>query len=153
MMFGLPITVYKGYRRTFMWVGDWVRTAASAAQLFDHASAQWVDCRGVNRVPTFNLGGEEMLEVQELRDRIAALLGYGSPYAVLDAEKANVVSKRPDNELAKILLGHSPTTTLAYGLPRTLDWMREVYDTRGRLRDPAWAKIGLERIWRTNSSN
>jgi dTDP-glucose 4,6-dehydratase len=40
----------------------------------------------------------------------------------------NRKSKRPDIAKAMADLGHSPTIALEEGVPRTVEWMREVYN-------------------------
>jgi len=121
LMHGLPITVYKNYNRVFMWVGDWAKTVANAAERFVISPA---------KVPVFNIGGEEYLSVEELKNKIVAILGehnVTSSITYLDAEKANVVSKKPSNLLAQTYFSHKPSVTLDQGLPITIEWMKTVY--------------------------
>jgi dTDP-glucose 4,6-dehydratase len=118
LMQGLPITVYRGYKRVFMWVGDWARTAATVADRFDQATAY----------SAINIGGSEFASVADLKDRIVTLLGgSASEIRYLDAEKANVTSKKPDLAIARRILDHCPDTTLDVGLPATVAWMKEQY--------------------------
>jgi dTDP-glucose 4,6-dehydratase len=121
LMHGLPITIYKNYSRVFMWVGDWAKTVGNAAEKF---------VTNPEKVPVFNIGGQEYLSVEELKNKIVTILGehnVSSTITYLEAEKANVVSKRPSNLLAQTYFSHRPTVTLDQGLPITIDWMKKVY--------------------------
>jgi len=53
--------------------------------------------------------------------------GSASEVRYLDAEKANVTSKKPDLTIARQILDHCPDTTLDVGLPATVAWMKEQY--------------------------
>jgi len=118
LMHGLPITVNRGGRRDFMWVGDWARTAATVSERFEEASVY----------PGINIGGTESVSIVELKDKVLELLG-GSPSEIryLEDEKANVTAKKPDLTIAEQILDHRPDTTLDEGLPLTVGWMKEVY--------------------------
>lgn len=110
-----PITVYKNYYRVFMWVGDWVKTVANYA-----------DNTPIGGI--YNIGGQEYISVEELKDRLLALIPQTkSEIHYMDSEKANVISKKPYITSAQIVLGHDPKTTLNDGLPLTVEWMRQVY--------------------------
>ena len=131
LMKGEPITVYRNYHRVFQWVGDFVKTVANAVERFD--ALPRVDGFVGSRpgsVPVFNVGGREYLSVEEMKDKVVALLGgTDSNITYLDKEAANVTNKRPDISLAERDLGHDPKTLLDEGLPITVDWMAKVYGT------------------------
>lgn len=131
LMFGLPITVYRNYHRVFQYVDDWARTVAGVAERFDNLPRRHIGKmigRRPSNVPVYNIGGEEYCSVEEMKDKIVALLGgTDSEITVLDKESANVTNKRPDIELAKLDLGHDPRTTLDVGLPLTIGWMANEY--------------------------
>lgn len=129
---GLPITVYKNYYRTHMFIGDWCKTVANIANqpTFDliGMNKYWAGNGNTPYVPVFNIGGEEYESVEALKDKIVNLIGgTASQITYLDAEKANVISKKPDNSLARIWLAHDPKTTLNEGLPSTVAWIRKEY--------------------------
>jgi len=46
----------------------------------------------------------------------------------LPLDKHNTVNKRPDITLAKEILKHNPSTTLEEGIPKTIEWMKRVYN-------------------------
>jgi dTDP-glucose 4,6-dehydratase len=129
---GLPITVYKDYYRTHMFINDWCNTVANIAnpKIKDLMSfnKHWVGAGATPYVPVFNIGGTEYESVEALKDKIVNLIGgSSSEITYLDAEKANVVSKKPDNHLAELWLEHNPVTTLDQGLPLTIEWMKKEY--------------------------
>ena len=76
----------------------------------------------------FNIVGREYEYVESLKDKILNLIGGStSEITYLEAEKANVISKKPSNFEAEIWLGHNPKTTLDQGLPPTIEWIRKEY--------------------------
>lgn len=112
---GLPYQVYEGYHRVFMYVDDLIKTVATVAERF---------------IPgrVYNIGGTEYRSVHELSDLILRLTG-ADPGIVeyLPEDRHNIVNKKPAIELAKKELGHDPRVLLEEGIPRTLEWMRQVY--------------------------
>jgi dTDP-glucose 4,6-dehydratase len=129
---GLPITVYKDYYRTHMFIGDWVKPIAnfSLPEYRDNIfspSHPWPGS-GASNVPVFNIGGEEYESIEDTLAKIVNLIGgTQSRITFLPFEKANVTSKKPDNALAAAYLGHKPATTLDEGLPSTIQWIKEKY--------------------------
>jgi dTDP-glucose 4,6-dehydratase len=112
---GLPYTVYEGYHRVFQYVDDLILTLGNAAERFHPGRI-------------INVGGEEYCTVEDLHDEIVKHVPEAAHLATfLPEEKHNVLAKRPDISLAKGLLGHNPRIKLAYGVPATLEWMRQVY--------------------------
>ena len=76
----------------------------------------------------YNIGGEEFRSVRKLSDLILQTLGKSDRLVTyLPADKHNVQNKRPDIEKAKVAFGHDPKTTLEEGVPKTVEWMREMY--------------------------
>lgn len=133
----LPITIYKNYFRTHMFINDWCQTVAN---LSTHEYLEPImrkseygiwEGSGRSRVPVFNIGGEEYESVEALAMKILKHIGgSSSKISFLDAEKANVISKKPDNTLARMWLDHNPTTILDDGLPPTIEWLCETYGLR-----------------------
>ncbi|MBX6377402.1 MAG: NAD(P)-dependent oxidoreductase [Clostridia bacterium] len=112
---GLPWQVYRGYRRTFMYIDDFIPTLANAAERFRAGEV-------------YNIGGRDYRSVEELAEIVLAVTG-ADPSLVehLPEDHHNTVSKRPDIRKAVRDLGHDPRVTLEEGVPRTVEWMREVY--------------------------
>lgn len=83
----------------------------------------------------YNIGGEEFRSVQELSDLILNYLGLDdSLVEYLPEDKHNVLNKRPDITKAKLGFGHNPKTTLEEGVPKTIEWMKTIYNVNGPVR-------------------
>lgn len=118
LMRGEKITVFDGYHRTFMYIGDFIPTLANAADKF---------------VPgeVVNIGGRDYRSVNELAECVVEHLN-DSGYPVLGDELIshqsedahNIKDKRPDITKAEELLGHDPTVTLEEGVPAYIDWLK-----------------------------
>ena len=62
---------------------------------------------------------------------ILSILGKNdSRVKYLGVDAHNVVSKRPDITKAKRDLNHKPTTPLTTGIPKTIEWYKEVYQPK-----------------------
>jgi dTDP-glucose 4,6-dehydratase len=110
-----PYDVYTGYKRVFMYVDDLIPTLANIADRFRAGK-------------TYNVGGTEYVEVKTVSDMILGHLGKDdSKVRYVPQELHNTRNKRPSIELARAELGHNPTTPLKVGIPRTIEWMKQVY--------------------------
>jgi len=111
----LPYQVYEGYHRVFMYIDDFIKTAANAVGKFKAGQV-------------YNIGGEEYKSVKELSDLILSYLGKDDKLVeYLPEDKHNVTNKRPNIKKAKRYLGHNPKTPLSVGVPKTIEWMKMVY--------------------------
>lgn len=115
-LFGEDFTVYRNYKRTFMFIDDFIPTLAAA-------SAQGIPGT------VYNIGGADYRAVEDLADLVMQTVGKGTTSKIqyLEQDEHNVLSKRPDISRAEAQLGHSPTVTLEQGVPLTVDWMRKFY--------------------------
>lgn len=112
---GLPYDVYMGYHRVFMYIDDFIPTLANVVENF-------------NAGEVYNIGGDEFRSVKELSDLILRHVGIGdSIVRYLPEDKHNVVNKKPDISKAATAFGHHPRIKLEEGVPKTVDWMRQVY--------------------------
>ena len=112
---GLPYTVYRGYSRAFMYIDDFIPTLANVCERFEPGGV-------------YNIGGTDYRSVRELSDLILRHLGKDDRLVtLLPEEKHNVQNKRPDITKAREAFGHDPKVTLEEGVPRTLDWMKQLY--------------------------
>jgi dTDP-glucose 4,6-dehydratase len=107
---GVPLPVYEGYHRTFMYVGDFIPTLCNA-------------CRPSLPSDVYNIGGADYRSVEELAEIVLDEVGGGEIEWIAE-DTHNVRNKRPDIELAFRDLGHSPVTRLEEGVPLTVEWMR-----------------------------
>ena len=114
-LFGIPWQVYEGYHRVFMYIDDFIPTLANACENFEPGEV-------------VNIGGEEFRSVRELSDLILDNTG-ADPGLVsyLPEDKHNILNKRPNIEKAKEKFGHDPKIILEEGVPKTIEWMKEVY--------------------------
>jgi dTDP-glucose 4,6-dehydratase len=107
----LPVTVYRGYERAFMYIDDFIPTLANACSYFRTGQV-------------INIGGSEVRSVEELWDIVVAECPwYAGEVTYLDKEALNVRDKRPDLTLARSVLGHNPLVTLEEGVPETVAWL------------------------------
>ena len=119
MLHDLPITVYQGYHRVFMYIGDFIPTLANAA---DHGCFEHVEG------DTINIGGEEYRSVVDLFNVVKSFIpDTKSEVVFLPEDEHNVVNKRPDISAAREKLLHNPTTLLEEGIRKTVEWMKSVY--------------------------
>lgn len=121
MLHDLPITLYKDYYRVFMYIDDLINT------LSNYTSIDW---NTVDR-KVINIGGEEYTSVERMYEIIKHNLpNSNSKVNLLEKDSHNTVAKRPDITIAKKLLNHNPSVGLNVGIPKTLEWMKKVYDKR-----------------------
>jgi len=115
-LFNIPWQVYEGYHRVFMYIDDFIPTLANVCDNFVAGEV-------------YNIGGKEFRSVKELSDLILDYTG-ANPDLVdyLPEDKHNVLNKRPDIERARQQFGHDPEVTLETGVPRTIEWMKKVYN-------------------------
>jgi dTDP-glucose 4,6-dehydratase len=113
-----PFDVFLGYKRVFMYIDDLIPTLANIADRFKQGRV-------------YNIGGTEFVEVKVVSDLILKNLGLNdAKVRYLPFEKHNTKSKRPSIQLARVELGHNPSTPLTVGIPKTIDWMKEAYGFR-----------------------
>lgn len=113
-LMGATYQVYEGYHRVFMYIDDFIPTLANVCERFKAGEV-------------YNIGGTEYRSVRELSELIRNSIRSHSLIEYIPKDEHNVMNKRPDIEKAKRELGHNPTVPLEVGIPKTLDWMREVY--------------------------
>lgn len=111
----LPYQVYKGYKRVFMYIDDFIPTLANVCDAFRAGEV-------------YNIGGTEFVSVEHMSNLLLDYLGKSDDHVTyLPEDKHNVLNKRPDISKAASEFGHDPKIRLEEGLPRTVDWMRSVY--------------------------
>lgn len=114
-LFGIPYQVYEGYHRVFMYIDDFIPTLSNVCERFKAGEV-------------YNIGGSEYRSVRELSDLILKYLGKTDKLVeYLPEDKHNVTNKRPNIEKARKAFGHNAKTTLEEGVPKTIEWMKEVY--------------------------
>ncbi len=112
---GLPYKVYLGHHRTSSYVTDTCETLANIVSNFKPGEV-------------YNIGGSEYHDIKTLSDLILQYLKQGDERVeYLEAEPFTTKDKRVSLEKAERDLGHRSQVPLAVGIPRTVDWMRDVY--------------------------
>lgn len=114
-IFRRPVTIYLDHRRTSTFVTDTCRTLANIADRF---------------IPgrVYNVGGEELHDMKSVNDMILACLGVDDSHVVYEeSEPMTTRDKVVDCSRARAELDHDPTVPLEVGIPKTVDWMRSVY--------------------------
>lgn len=114
-MHGMPLTVYKNYRRVFMYIDDFIPTLANTCERFHDGEI-------------VNIGGREYRTVSDLADVVIKLTGASRDLIqYVDEDKHNLTNKRPVINKAIELFGHNPTVPLEVGIEKTLAWMKTIY--------------------------
>jgi len=121
LLHDIPITVYRGYKRTSTFITDMARTLSNIANTF---------------VPgeVYNIGGEDFHTIEEAADIILRHLGKEAKRKQLviykDEEMLTTRAKKVNCSKARRDLDLKSTVTLEEGIRQTLDWMKEVYRKR-----------------------
>jgi dTDP-glucose 4,6-dehydratase len=114
-LFKEPLTIYMGHRRTSTYVTDTCRTLANIAEGFDPGAV-------------YNIGGEELHDMKSVNDMVLDYLGQDDSHVSYeDSEPMTTRDKVVDCSRARRELDHTPTVPLEVGVPKTIDWMRSVY--------------------------
>jgi dTDP-glucose 4,6-dehydratase len=111
----LPYTVYLDHHRSATYIDDGARTLANITQNFKPGEV-------------YNISGDEYHDIKKLSDMILTYLGKDDRLVeYLPYEAHNTLNKRADNNKSKRDLDHQTTITLEVGIPRTIEWQKEVY--------------------------
>lgn len=113
---GEPITIYGdgSQSRSFCYVDDMVDGLIRLMET-DH------DVTG-----PINLGNPGEFTMRELAEQVLALTGSNSPLEQHPLPEDDPKQRQPDTRLANEILGWQATTTLAEGLPRTVEYFRNL---------------------------
>ena len=111
----LPYTVYTKHKRTSSYIDDTTRTLSNIVENFKPGEV-------------YNIAGNELHDMKRVSDIILSYLGKNdSLIEYRDVEEATTLEKKVDVSKAARDLGHQSTVTLEEGIPRTIDWQKEVY--------------------------
>jgi dTDP-glucose 4,6-dehydratase len=111
----MPITVYRGHRRTSTYVSDAVHTLANITENFREGEV-------------YNIGGGDYHDIETLAEYV--LQASGADHSLVtykENEPFTTKEKRLDNTKASRDLGFQATVSLEEGVKRTVAWMRQVY--------------------------
>ena len=112
-----PYTVYLGHKRIFDYVEDTCRTFANIADNFKPGEV-------------YNVGGKEEWEheIKYVSDLILKNLAKDdSKVTYKEAEPFTTKVKHMDFSKARKDLDHDPQIPLGQGIPKTVEWMKNVY--------------------------
>lgn len=112
----LPVTVYTGTHRSFLYVDDWTRAVANVAE------------RQTPSGEAFNIGSSEYVDLRTLYDLVIREVGSAAkPLTLVPREQSNIASKMPDTSKAIERLHLAESVNLREGIRRTVRWMRSQY--------------------------
>lgn len=121
LLHDIPITVYRGYKRTSTYITDMTR---SLANIVDNFKAGEV----------YNLGGEDFHSIEAAADLILRLTGKENRRDELVKYEADEVlttrEKKVDCTKARKDLRHETTVGLEQGIANTVAWMKTIYNIR-----------------------
>lgn len=110
-----PYTVYLDHRRTSTYIVDCAQTLANIAENFKPGEV-------------YNIAGDDYHDIKTLSDMILRYLGKDDRLVTyLPVEAHNTRNKRTDNSKSVRDLGHRCTVSLEEGIPRTIEWQKQVY--------------------------
>jgi len=121
LLHDIPVTVYRGYKRTSTYITDMARTLSNITDKF---------------VPgeVYNVGGEDFHSIEEAAGIVLKHLGKEAQREKLivlkDEEILTTREKRVDCSKARRDLNLKSTVALDEGIRLTLDWMKDVYGKR-----------------------
>lgn len=111
----LPYTVYLDHHRSSTYIDDCACTLANITENFKPGEV-------------YNISGDEYHDIKTLSNMILGYLGKDDRLVeYLAVEAHNTLNKRADNSKSKRDLDHRTTVPLEVGIPRTIEWQKEVY--------------------------
>ena len=111
----IPYTVYTNHYRTFTYVTDIARTLSNIVDNFIPGEA-------------YNIGGLGYHSMKEVSDVVLDYLGKDSSLAIYKKHEPHTTTdKKLDVSKATRDLKHDPQVPLEEGIPRTIEWMKAVY--------------------------
>jgi dTDP-glucose 4,6-dehydratase len=111
----LPVTVYTGTHRSYLYVDDWTQAVVNVADI------------PVGNGEAFNIGSKMSVSTLDLYNMIVMAVGSSGPVQLVTKEKTNIADKAPDCRKAEQVLGLKELVSLEEGIERTVAWMRREY--------------------------
>ncbi|HEY4723938.1 MAG TPA: NAD-dependent epimerase/dehydratase family protein, partial [Anaerolineae bacterium] len=111
----MPYTVYLDHHRTSSYIDDTACTLANITERFKPGEV-------------YNIAGDEYHDIKSLSDMILKCLGKDDKMVkYVPVEAHNTRNKKTTIAKAVRDLDHKPTVPLSVGIPRTIEWQKEVY--------------------------
>lgn len=121
LLHDIPVTVYRGYKRTSTYITDMARTLSNISDAFKPGEV-------------YNIGGLDFHTIEEAVDIVLDKTGKTHLRDKLvvykDEEILTTREKKVDCAKARRDLDHKTTVTLEQGIEQTVAWMREVYKVK-----------------------
>jgi dTDP-glucose 4,6-dehydratase len=121
LMHDIPVTVYRGYKRTSTFITDMARTLSNISEKFRPGQV-------------YNIGGDDFHSIETAAELILEQLGKQDQRSKLlkfqEEEVLTTREKKVDCSRARQELDHRSTVSLEDGIAQTLAWMRQVYAPR-----------------------
>ena len=121
LLHDIPVTVYRGYRRTSTFITDTVQALSNIAGTFIPGEV-------------YNIGGDDFHTIEEVPNLILKHLGKERDRDKLvvlkDEEMLTTREKKADCSKARRDLKLKSTVSLDDGIRQTIDWMKQVYSKR-----------------------
>jgi dTDP-glucose 4,6-dehydratase len=112
---GIPITVYRGHKRTSLYLEDACNTIANIANNFKSGE-------------TYNISGLGSHTIEDLADIIWQYTGADKKLINYEGEEIlTTKEKNVDGSKAIKDLSHKITVNLEEGVKKTIDWMKQYY--------------------------
>ncbi len=109
--------VYLNHKRTSLYIDDCVKSMADILDNFKPGEV-------------YNLAGSELHDMKYISDMILRILGKSDDIVTYkDAEPFTTLAKTPNLSKAKRDLHFTPVITLEQGIPETVTWMKQVYQS------------------------
>lgn len=111
----LPYTIYLGHKRNALYIDDCASALANITLNFKSGEV-------------YNIAGTEMHDMKTVSDRILKFLGKDDSKIIYKEEEMFTTRiKQPDITKARRDLNYEPQTFLEEGIPKTIEWMKDVY--------------------------
>lgn len=111
----IPYTIYTKHERTSSYIDDSVRTLANIYQNFKPGEV-------------YNIAGHELHNMKQANDIILKYLGKNDKQVKYEESQPDTtLVKKVDVAKAVRDLNHKSTISLEEGIPRTIEWQKEVY--------------------------
>jgi dTDP-glucose 4,6-dehydratase len=121
LLHDIPITVYRGYKRTSTYITDMARSLSNISDNFKPGEV-------------YNIGGEDFHSIEEAAEIVLRLTGKEKRRKELIVYKPEEMltthQKKVDCTKARRDLRHKTTVTLEEGIANTVAWMKDVYKVK-----------------------
>ncbi len=109
-------TVYRGHKRNSLYIDDCIRCLANIVDNFKPGEV-------------YNISGSEIHDIKTVSDIILNYLGKDDSQVIYKEREIFATKiKQPDISKAKSELNYKPQVSIKKGIPKTIEWMQNVYN-------------------------